>query len=117
MAESGGLDDIFARIDDGGLELTEDNSFIPGLIKAALERGLQAELTDQLGYEKGAVEAELFSNSRNGTSPKTLSPQVGDVALDVLRDRDGTFIPRLVPKGSRRLGGLDGDDHQALRAG
>jgi putative transposase len=117
MAESGGLDDIFARIDDGGLELTGDNSFIPGLIKAALERGLQAELTDQLGYEKGAVEAELFSNSRNGTSPKTLSPQVGDVALDVLRDRDGTFIPRLVPKGSRRLGGLDGDDHQPLRAG
>jgi putative transposase len=117
MAESGGLDDIFARIDAGELELTGDDGFIPGLIKAALERGLQAELTDHLGYEKGAVEAELYSNSRNGTSPKTLSSQMGDVPLDVPRDREGTFIPRPDPKGSRRLGGLDGDDHQPLREG
>ncbi len=107
MAASGALDDIFARIDAGDLELTGDGGFIPGLIKAALERGLQAELTDHLGYEKGAVEAALFSNSRNGSTPKTLASQVGEVPLEVPRDRDGTFIPRLVPKGSRRLGGLD----------
>ena len=36
-----------------------------------------------------------------------MATQVGDVELDVPRDRDGTFTPRLVPKGSRRLGGLD----------
>ncbi len=107
LAASGALDDIFARIDSGDLELTGDGGFIPGLIKAALERGLQAELSDHLGYEKGAVEASLFANSRNGSTPKTLASQVGGVPLDVPRDRDGTFIPRLVPKGSRRLGGLD----------
>jgi transposase-like protein len=107
MAASGALDDIFARIDAGDLELTGDGGFIPGLIKAALERGLQAELSDHLGYEKGSIEASLFANSRNGTSSKTLASQVGEVPLDVPRDRDGTFIPRLVPKGSRRLGGLD----------
>lgn len=107
LAASGALDDIFARIDAGDLELTGDGGFIPGLIKAALERGLQAELSEHLGYEKGSLEASLFANSRNGTSPKTLASQVGEVGLDVPRDRDGTFIPRLVPKGSRRLGGLD----------
>ena len=98
---------MFARIDSGELELTGDGGFIPGLIKAALERGLQAELTDHLGYEKGAVEASLFANSRNGSTPKTLASQVGGVGLDVPRDRDGSFTPRLVPKGSRWLGGLD----------
>ena len=107
MAASGALDEVFARIDSGELELTGDGGFIPGLIKAALERGLQAELTDHLGYEKGAVEASLFANSRNGSTPKTLASQVGGVGLDVPRDRDGSFTPRLVPKGSRRLGGLD----------
>jgi transposase-like protein len=107
MAASGALDDIFARIDAGDLELTGDGGFIPGLIKAALERGLQAELTDHLGYERGAPDASLFTNSRNGSTPKTLASQVGRVPLEVPRDREGTFIPRLVPKGSRRLGGLD----------
>ena len=43
MAASGALDDVFARIDSGDLELTGDGGFIPGLIKAALERGLADE--------------------------------------------------------------------------
>ena len=54
MAASGALDGIFAKIDAGELELTGAEGFIPGLIKAALERGLQAELSEHLGYEKGA---------------------------------------------------------------
>jgi putative transposase len=107
LKASGALDALFARIDAGEVALTGDGGLIPGLIKAALERGLRAELSDHLGYEKGAPEASLFANSRNGTSPKTLASQVGDVPLDVPRDRDGSFTPRLVPKGSRRLGGLD----------
>ena len=53
LAASGALDGLFAQIDAGEIELTGDGGFIPGLIKAALERGLQAELTDHLGYEKG----------------------------------------------------------------
>src|SRR5690349_18840478 len=46
-------------------------------------------------------------NSRNGTTPKTVATEVGDLRLDIPRDRAGTFEPRLVPKGARRLGGLD----------
>ena len=107
MAASGALDEIFAKIDAGELDLTGAEGFIPGLIKAALERGLQAELTGHLGYEKGSPEASLFTNSRNGTTPKSVSSSVGDIELNTPRDREGSFTPRLVPKGSRRLGGLD----------
>jgi transposase-like protein len=107
LRASGALDAVFEKIDAGEIELTGDGGLIPELIKAALERGLQAELTDHLGYAKGDPAASLFANSRNGTTPKTVASQVGDVPLDIPRDREGTFTPRLVPKGSRRLGGLD----------
>lgn len=107
FAASGGMDELFAKIDAGELELNGADGFIPGLIKAALERGLQAELSDHLGYEKGAPEASMFTNSRNGSTSKTVKSQVGEFELATPRDRDGTFVPRLVPKGSRRLGGLD----------
>jgi len=107
LAASGALDELFARIDAGDIELTGDGGLIPGLIKAALERGLQAELTDHLGYEKGSPAASAFANSRNGSTGKTVSTQVGDIELATPRDREGSFMPRLVPKGSRRLGGLD----------
>lgn len=107
MAASGALDEIFSKIDAGELDLTGAEGFIPGLVKAALERGLQAELTGHLGYEKGAEEASLFANSRNGSTAKTVATSVGDIELNTPRDRQGSFTPRLVPKGSRRLGGLD----------
>ncbi|WP_425546018.1 IS256 family transposase [Aeromicrobium halocynthiae] len=107
FAASGGMDELFAQIDAGEIELTGSDGFIPALIKAALERGLQAELTDHLGYDKGAPEAPFFTNSRNGATSKTMRSQVGEFELATPRDRDGTFTPKLVPKGSRRLGGLD----------
>ncbi len=107
LKAAGDLDRLFARIDAGEIEMTGSGGLIPELIKAALERGLAAELTSHLGYDKGDPEASQFTNSRNGSTPKTVASQVGEVPLDVPRDRDGTFVPRLVPKGSRRLGGLD----------
>lgn len=107
LKASGALDALFAKIDSGEIAMTGDGGLIPGLIKTALERGLQAELSDHLGYEKGDPDASLYANSRNGSTPKTLRSQVGDVPLDIPRDREGSFTPRLVPKGSRRLGGLD----------
>ena len=70
FAASGAMDELFAKIDAGEIELTGDGGFIPGLIKATLERGLQAELTSHLGYEKGDPAASAVSNSRNGTTPK-----------------------------------------------
>jgi putative transposase len=107
MMDAGLLDDLMSRIDSGSLQLTGDGGFIPEMIKAVLERGLAAEQTAHLGYEKGDPAGRGTPNSRNGTTPKTVATEVGDLRLDIPRDRAGTFEPRLVPKGARRLGGLD----------
>ncbi|MDT7776939.1 MAG: putative transposase [Pseudonocardiales bacterium] len=107
MLEAGLLDELMSRVDDGRLTLTGQGGFLPEMIKAVLERGLTAELTSHLGYEKGDPAGRGSPNSRNGTTGKTLATEVGDVPLDVPRDRAGSFEPRLVPKGSRRAGGLD----------
>src|SRR5215207_2984724 len=107
LVESGLLEEVMARVDAGDLQLTGDGGFLPTMIKAVLERGLAAELTDHLGYDKGDPAGQGSPNSRNGTTPKTVATEVGDVGLDTPRDRAGTFEPRLVPKGARRVGGLD----------
>ena len=107
LRAAGALDGLFAKIDSGQIQLTGEGGLVPGLIKAALERGLQAELSEHLHYEKGDPEARFYPNSRNGASAKTVASEAGDIALAIPRDRDGSFTPRLVPKGSRRLGGLD----------
>ena len=107
LEASGALDDLYARIDAGEVQLEGRDGLIQQLIKAGLERGLQAELADHLGYDKGDPDAAMFPNSRNGSYPKTVATSVGDVDLAIPRDRDGSFTPMLVPKGSRRLSGLD----------
>jgi putative transposase len=107
MMEAGLLDRVMRRADAGELSLTGAGGFLPEMVKAVLERGLAAELTGHLGYEKGDPAGRGSPNSRNGTTGKTLATEVGAVPLAVPRDRDGTFEPRLVPKGSRRAGGLD----------
>jgi putative transposase len=107
LKSAGVLDDVLAKIDAGQLQLTGEGGFLPEMVKAVLERGLAAELTDHLGYEKGDPIGRELPNARNGFTPKTVSSEVGDVGLAIPRDRDGSFTPTLVPKGSRRLGGLD----------
>ena len=106
MLDAGLLDDLMSRIDDGDLQLTGEGGFIPEMIKAVLERGLDAELTSHLGYAKGDPAGRALPNSRNGTTPKTVHSEVGSIRLDVPRDRYSTFEPRLVPKGQRQIGGL-----------
>jgi putative transposase len=101
------LDQIAARAAAGELALTGEGGFLPEMVKAVLERGLAAELSGHLGYDKGDPAGRGSANSRNGTTPKTLATEIGPVPLAVPRDRDGSFEPRLVPKGSRRAGGLD----------
>jgi putative transposase len=107
MLEAGLLDSVMERAAAGELALTGEGGFLPELVRSVLERGLSTELTEHLGYEKGDPAGRGSSNSRNGFTPKTLSSEVGEVPLSVPRDRAGSFEPRLVPKGSRRTGGLD----------
>jgi len=72
-----------------------------------LEAGLEAEMTDHLGYAKHDPAGRDGGNSRNGTRAKTLLTDVGPIPLEVPRDRDGSFDPKLVRKRQRRLGGVD----------
>jgi putative transposase len=111
------LDDLMGRVADGEIALTGPGGFIPAMIKAVLERGVHAELADHLGYEKGDPAGHGSGNSRNGSTSKTLSSEIGQVRVDLPRDRAGTFEPRLVPKGERTLGGGLSDMILSLYAG
>ena len=102
------LDQLMAAAtDERGVSLTGQGGFLPELIKAVLERGMEAELSDHLGYEKGDPAGRGSGNSRNGTTGKTVGTEVGDLRLDQPRDRNSSFGSALVPKGARRLGGLE----------
>ena len=105
LVEGDFLDLLFDKVDAGELQLTGEGGFIPTMIKAVLERGLQVELADHLGYEKGDPAGRGSPNMRNGSTGKTIQSEVGPLGLEVPRDRQGSFEPRLVPKGSRRIGG------------
>ena len=75
--------------------------------KALIERALGAELTHDLGYPPGAAKPELTTNHRNGRSGKTVLTDDGPVAIEVPRDREGTFEPQLIGKHERRFTGFD----------
>src|SRR5918992_5596238 len=70
MLDAGLLDDVMDRVDAGGVRLTGEGGFLPEMIKAVLERGLQAEPTKHPGYEKGDPAGRGSPNPRNGTTPK-----------------------------------------------
>jgi len=104
------LDELLERSKDaaGGLRLTGEGSMLGELVKAVLERALEAELTAHLGYGRHDPAGHHSGNSRNGTIAKTVQTGVGPVGLAVPRDRAGTFEPVLIPKRSGRVaGGLD----------
>jgi putative transposase len=101
------LDKLIGASGERGVALTGEGGFLPEMIKAVLERGMKAELTDHLGYQAGDAAGRGSGNSRNGTTPKTIATEIGEVRLDQPRDRNSTFASALVPKGARRLGGLE----------
>lgn len=101
------IDQLMASSDERGVALTGAGGFLPEMIKALLERGMDVELSQHLGYERGDPAGNGSGNSRNGSTPKTVATEVGDLRLDQPRDRNSTFASALVPKGARRLGGLE----------
>ena len=89
------------------VELLGPEGLLSELTKAVLEKALSAELTDHLGYEPHDPAGRGSGNSRNGSTSKTLLTDIGAVDLDVPRDRNSTFDPLLVPKGTTRLAGFN----------
>jgi putative transposase len=79
-------------------EILGDNGLLKRLTKAVLERAMQAELTEHLGYERHDSSGDNSGNPRNGKSKKTLEGDFGNLPLEVPRDRDSSFEPQIVPQ-------------------
>jgi len=84
------------------------NGLLKQLTKALLERAMQAEMTEHLGYEKHDPAGNNSGNSRNGGTTKTLKGEFGEMPLETPRDRQGTFEPKIIAKGQTRFTGFDG---------
>jgi len=80
---------------------SELDDFFSDLYKQAVEGMLKAEMKEHLGYEKHRAKEKPGDNSRNGFSKKTLKTSIGDIPLDVPRDRESSFDPVIVPKHQR----------------
>jgi putative transposase len=88
-------------------DLIGDNGLLKQLTKQLLERAMQAEMTDHLGYEKNATASKKSSNTRNGSYQKRVKGEFGNLDIEVPRDRDSSFEPVILPKGQSRFTGFD----------
>jgi putative transposase len=109
---AGGLDELLVRqlverARAEGLKLTGEGSLLARLTKVVVESALEGEMDDYLGYGKHDSVGRNGGNSRNGTRPKTLVTEAGPVEIEVPRDRESSFEPKIVAKRQRRLSGID----------
>jgi putative transposase len=88
-------------------QIIGENGLLKQLTKSLLERAMQAEMTNHLGYEKHDPAGYKSGNSRNGTTRKKLKGDFGEIELETPRDRKGTFEPKMVAKGQTRFTGFD----------
>jgi transposase-like protein len=83
------------------------DGLVKQLSKAIIERMMQAELTEQLGYEKSEPGEKQTENRRNGKSTKILRTDQGPMDIAVPRDRNGEYEPKVIPKHQREWQGFD----------
>ena len=100
------LDELLAGT-QGEQEIVGPGGLLSQLTKRLVERAMEVELTDHLGYEPHAEPPGGAGNARNGSTPKTLITEQGAVRIDAPRDRAGTFEPQIVRKRQRRFEGFD----------
>lgn len=103
------LDEILDQMTENATaaEILKDGGLLKELQKRFIERALEAEMTDHLGYEKHSPDGENSGNSRNGQGRKTIHGASGDFEIETPRDRNGTFDPQFVRKRQVRLEGFD----------
>ena len=82
-------------------------SLLRDSFKDILQELMEAELDASLGYEKNHKGDLRTDNKRNGHSPKKLKSQYGEFQIDVPRDRNGEFEPKLIPKYQRDISGIE----------
>jgi len=102
--------DVIDELLDGASteeEIAGPGGLLAELTRRLVERAMEVELTDHVGYEPHQEPPGGAENTRNGTTPKTLICEHGKVAIDAPRDRDGSFTPKIVRKRQRRFVGFD----------
>lgn len=87
-------------------DVTELQSILKEMLKNGVETLLEAELDDELGYDR-YDNTTAKTNYRNGTSKKTVRTELGEVELNIPRDREGEFEPQIVPKNTRDLSAIE----------
>src|SRR5271157_598600 len=100
------LDELLAG-KRGEAEILGRDGLLGDLTRRLVERAMDTELTEHLGYEPGQAPPGGAGNARNGAPGKTLLTDHGPVRIAAPRDRQGTFEPQIVKKNQRRLAGLD----------
>lgn len=101
------IDSLIKDAKSSGTPLDGVDGLLNQLTKAVLERALEAEMTEHLGYESGDPAGRGTGNSRNGGTSKTVATRNGAVEMRVPRDRNSSFEPRIVPKYARRIGNIE----------
>ena len=87
-----------------GVEGMEDiQQLFRETIAEFMESGLDAEMDEQLGYERYDVQGKETDDSRNGHSRKTLRTSFGDTTIQVPRDRKGEFEPAILRKNQTSI--------------
>jgi transposase-like protein len=100
------IDELLEDVSDPK-DILGKNGLLKQLTKRLVERTLEAELTDHLGYEPHEPKGHGTGNNRNGKGEKTVQSETGALDIKVPRDRNGTFEPKLIKKRQRRLEGFD----------
>jgi putative transposase len=88
-------------------DIIGEEGLLKQLTKALLERAMQAEMTEHLGYEKHDPAGHNSGNSRNGLTTKTLKGDFGELPLETPRDRNGSYEPKIIGKNQTRFTGFD----------
>jgi transposase-like protein len=83
------------------------NGLLKELTKALVERAMQAEMTDHLGFEKNDPGKKATDNRRNGSTKKKLRSDQGVIEIEIPRDRNCEFEPVIIPKHQRDFKGFD----------
>jgi putative transposase len=100
--------ELVARAQAEGMTIGGEGGLLAQLTKIVLESSLEGEMDAHLGYAKHDPAGRDSGNSRNGKRAKMVLTEAGPVEIEVPRDRDGSFEPKIVRKRQRRLGGIDG---------
>jgi len=88
-------------------DLIGETGLLKQLTKALIERAVDAELTQHLGYEKHDPAGYHSGNSRNGASAKTVQGEFGEITIETPRDRNASFEPQILKKHQKRFDGFD----------